>query len=192
MALTPSNMLPIGTLAPDFRLPDTDGKLVGLHDFDGSPALVIAFICNHCPFVKHIREALAQFGANMQAKGVPVIAISSNDITTHPADSTEKMKEEKESAGYTFPYLYDADQSVAAAYQAACTPDFYLFDSQQKLAYRGQFCDARPGNDLKVTGEDLRKAVDQLLIGQTVSDMQKPSIGCNIKWTPGREPVYAR
>lgn len=192
MALTPSTMLSLGTLAPDFRLQETEGKLVQLSDFAGSPALVVAFICNHCPFVKHIREGLAEFGRDMKSAGVAVVAISANDTVTHPADSPEKMLLEKKAAGYEFPYLFDADQSVAAAYHAACTPDFFLFDGQNKLVYRGQFDDSRPGNGLPVTGADLRAAVAAVLAGQSPLADQKPSIGCNIKWTPGREPAYAR
>lgn len=192
MALTPSTMLPLGTKAPFFQLNDTDGKVVGLNDFQGASALVVAFICNHCPFVKHIRYELARFGRDMQAQGVAVVAISSNDIGTHPADSPEKMADEKRLAGYTFPYLFDADQSVAAAYRAACTPDFYLFDGNLELVYRGQLDDSRPGNGLPVTGHDLRNAVAWLLESKPLPVDQKPSIGCNIKWTPGREPEYAR
>lgn len=192
MALTPSTMLPLGTVAPDFSLNDTDGKRVSLSDFAGSPALVVAYICNHCPFVKHIREGLARFGNDMKAAGVAVVAISSNDTTTHPADSPENMAKEKASAGYNFPYLFDADQSVAAAYHAACTPDFFVFGKDLRLAYRGQFDDSRPGNGLSVTGADLRAAVAEILAGRSPSGTQKPSIGCNIKWAPGREPAYAR
>jgi peroxiredoxin len=192
MALTPSTMLPLGTAAPDFALADTSGKTVSLKDFAGSPGLVVAFICNHCPYVKHVREEFARFGRDMKAKGIAVVAISSNDISTHPADSPAKMAEDKIAAGYEFPYLFDADQSVAAAYKAACTPDFYLFDKDRKLVYRGQFDDSRPGNGKPVTGADLRAAVDALLAGVPVSEKQTPSIGCNIKWAPGREPDYAR
>lgn len=185
-------MLPLGTKAPFFQLNDTDGKVVSLNDFQGASALVVAFICNHCPFVKHIRDELARFGRDMQTQGVAVVAISSNDIGTHPADSPEKMADEKLLAGYTFPYLFDADQSVAAAYRAACTPDFYLFDGNLELVYRGQLDDSRPGNGLPVTGHDLRNAVACLLESKPLPVDQKPSIGCNIKWTPGREPEYAR
>lgn len=191
MALTPSTMLPLGTLAPDFSLPDTDGNKVSICDFSSSPALVVAFICNHCPYVKHIREALARLGDDMLAAGVSVIAINSNDIKTHPSDSPENMVKEKAMAGYNFPYLFDADQSVAAAYHAACTPDFFVFDKNRRLAYRGQFDDSRPGNGLIVTGADVRSAVAEILAGRNPSASQKPSIGCNIKWTPGREPAYA-
>lgn len=184
-------MLPLGSAAPLFRLPDTDGKTVSLNDFANADALVVMFICNHCPFVKHVREELARLGRDMAARNVAVLAISSNDITSHPADSPAKMAEEKIAADYCFPYLYDADQSVAAAYQAACTPDFFVFDKHRHLVYRGQLDDSRPGNNLPVTGADLRAAVNATLAGQPPVQPQKPSIGCNIKWTPGREPAYA-
>ena len=192
MALTPSTMLPLGTAAPDFKLPDTDGKLYALKDFAQADALVVMFICNHCPFVKHVRAELARLGHDMKARNVAVVAVSSNDITSHPADSPAKMAEEKIAAGYDFPYLYDADQSVAAAYHAACTPDFFVFDKARTLVYRGQLDDSRPGNNLPVTGADLRAAVERTLAGRPPVGVQKPSIGCNIKWTPGREPAYAR
>jgi len=192
MALTPSTMLPLGTAAPDFKLPDTDGKLYALKDFAQADALVVMFICNHCPFVKHVRAELARLGRDMKARNVAVVAVSSNDITSHPADSPAKMAEEKIAAGYDFPYLYDADQSVAAAYHAACTPDFFVFDKARTLVYRGQLDDSRPGNNLPVTGADLRAAIETALAGQPPVGLQKPSIGCNIKWTPGREPAYAR
>ncbi len=192
MALTPSTMLPLGTPAPAFSLPDADGSLVSIDDFAAAPALVVMFICNHCPYVKHVREGLAAFGRDMKAKGVAVVAISSNDVATHPADSPQKMAEEKRAAGYVFPYLHDADQTVAADYKAACTPDFYLFNENRELVYRGQFDDSRPGNGLPVTGADIRAAVEALLAGKPAMPAQKPSIGCNIKWKPGKEPAYAR
>lgn len=190
MSLTPSTMLPLGTEAPDFSLPDTDGNTVSLSDFQGKPALVVAFICNHCPYVKHIREGLAKFGKEMQGKNVGMVAVSSNNIETHPQDGPEKMKEEKEDAGYTFPYLYDESQEVAKAYAAACTPDFFLFDGDLKLIYRGQFDDSRPDSGIPVTGESLRQAVDAVLQGKPVPGEQKPSMGCNIKWKPDNEPDY--
>lgn len=192
MALTPSTMLPLGTQAPEFALPDTEGRIVSLDDFSAANALAVIFICNHCPYVKHVRDELARFGRDMIARGVAVVAISANDVSTHPADSPAKMAEEKKAAGYDFPYLYDAEQSVAAAYKAACTPDFYLFDKNRKLVYRGQFDDSRPGNDIPVTGSDLRNSVESLLSGKPAPSPQKPSIGCNIKWKAGREPEYAR
>ena len=183
-------MLALGTVAPDFRLPDTNGKMVGLSDFKDARALVVAFICNHCPYVKHIRSGLAQFGRDMQAKGVAVVAINANDAKNYPADSPAKMKEEARDAGYVFPYLYDESQSVAKTYRAACTPDFYVFDAARKLVYRGQFDSSRPGSGQPVTGVDLRAAVEGVLSGKAVAEKQTPSIGCNIKWREGNEPDY--
>ena len=183
-------MLPLGTKAPDFRLPDTKGKIVSLADFKNASALVIVFMCNHCPYVKHIRSGLAQLARDYSSKGVAMAGISSNDVANYPADSPAKMAEEARSAGYIFPYLYDETQEVAKAYRAACTPDIYLFDGDQRLAYRGQLDDSRPGNNLSVTGNDLRAAIDAVLAGKPVSPNQKPSIGCNIKWKPGNEPDY--
>lgn len=191
MALTPSTMLPLGTVAPDFRLPDTTGRQVSLADFQKAPALVVVFMCNHCPYVKHIRSGLAQFGREMQARGVAVVGISANDVANYPEDSPAKMAAEVRAAGYTFPYLYDESQAVARAYRAACTPDFYLFDARRRLVYRGQFDDSRPGNNVPVTGQDLRAAVEAVLAGRAVSADQKPSLGCNIKWKPGHAPDYA-
>ena len=190
MALTPSTMLPLGTIAPGFRLPDTDGKTVSLDDFKGAPALLVAFICNHCPYVKHVRHELARLGKEYQGKGVAVVGISANDVTTHPDDSPKKMAKEKAEVGYTFPYLYDETQQVALAYKAACTPDFYVFNKDQKLVYRGQMDGSRPGNPIPVTGKDLRSALDAVLAGKPVSDNQQPSLGCNIKWKSGNEPGY--
>lgn len=189
MALTPSTMLPLGTLAPDFRLADTLGKMVARQDFVGQP-LLVAFICNHCPYVKHIRAGWADLAREYRERGVAIVGISSNDAHAYPADDPERMAEEVTAAGYTFPYLFDADQTVAKAYRAACTPDFYLFDSQHQLVYRGQMDDSRPGNNIPVTGNDLRAAMDAVLTGLAVSPSQKPSIGCNIKWTAGNEPDY--
>ncbi len=190
MSLTPSTMLPIGTLAPDFQLPDTDGKIVRLADLKGAKALLVMFICNHCPYVQHIRAELAKLGNDYQPKGVAVVGISSNDAKNFPEDNPVAMKREKKQFGYTFPYLYDATQEVAKAYRAACTPDFYIFDAHQRLVYRGQIDDSRPGNGKPVTGRDLRAALDAVLAGQPVSPNQKPSLGCNIKWIPGNEPDY--
>ncbi|CAN5907826.1 thioredoxin family protein [soil metagenome] len=190
MALTPSTMLPLGTTAPPFQLPATDGANVSLDDFRGTPALLIMFICNHCPYVKHVRQGIKERAREYQDKGVAVVAISSNDVTSHPDDSPELMAQEKAEVGYTFPYLYDETQEVAKAYRAACTPDFYVFDNQRKLVYRGQFDDSRPGNDIPVTGEHLRAALDAVLSGRSVPEPQKPSIGCNIKWKPSNEPDY--
>lgn len=190
MVKTASTMLPLGTSAPDFSLLNVDSKTVSLADFADAKALVVIFMCNHCPFVKHLAPALAEFGRECQAKGAAVVAISSNDVANYPDDSPEQMVHEAENRGYTFPYLYDEDQSVAQAYKAACTPDFYVFDADKKLAYRGQFDASRPGNDIPITGEDLRKAVDAVLAGQPVPEPHMPSIGCNIKWISGKEPGY--
>ena len=191
MALTPSTMLPWGTLAPDFRLPDAvSGRTVTLGDFVQKPVLVVLFICNHCPYVKHIRAGLAAFGRDYQPKGVGVVAISANDIAEFPEDGPAKMKAEAKAAGYPFPYLFDETQAVAKAYRAACTPDLYVFDHTRQLVYRGQFDDSRPGNGRPVTGADLRAACDALLAGRAPAADQKPSIGCNIKWKPGNEPDY--
>ncbi len=189
-------MLPLGTHAPDFALPDPAGRLYARDDFRSAPALVVMFICNHCPFVKHLRDALAAFGRECQAKGVAVVAINSNDVAKYPDDSPPKMAEEARAAGYTFPYLFDESQGVAKAYRAACTPDFFLFDRSRKLVYRGQFDDSRPatrsqpGSGAPVTGADLRAALDAVLSGHAPTAQQKPSIGCNIKWKPGNEPDY--
>jgi peroxiredoxin len=180
-------MLPLGTAAPDFRLPDTDGKTVALADFKNAPLLVL-FICNHCPYVKQIRQGLAQLGRDYLPKGVGIVAINSNDVANYPADSPAKMKDEVKLAGYTFRYLYDETQAVAKAYHAACTPDIFLFDRAHKLVYRGQFDDSRPGNNQPVTGKDLRAALDAVSRGQPVPAEQKPSIGCNIKWKSGNAP----
>ncbi len=182
MALTPSVMLPLGTPAPEFSLPDPQGRVVSLADLKSAPALLVVFMCNHCPYVKHVRSGLAQLARDYQAKGAAVIGINANDIQTHPEDSPARMAEEARAAGYTFPYLYDETQSVARAYQAACTPDFFLFDGERRLVYRGQMDDSRPGNGIPVTGSDLRAAFDAVLTNGTVSTVQKPSIGCNIKW----------
>lgn len=190
MVKTASTMLPLGTPAPDFSLLNVDSKTVSLADFADAKALVVIFMCNHCPFVKHLADALADFGRECQAKGVAVVGISSNDVANYPDDSPEQMVHEAENRGYTFPYLYDEDQSVARAYKAACTPDFYVFDGDKKLAYRGQFDASRPGNDIAVTGDDLRKAVDAIVAGDAVPEPQMPSIGCNIKWMSGKEPEY--
>jgi peroxiredoxin len=190
MARTPSTMLPLGTLAPDFSLPNVDGGTVSLDDFKGSPALLVAFICNHCPFVKHVAPALAELGREYQGRGVAVVAINSNDAGSYPADSPEQMVHEAENRGYTFPYLYEEDQSIAKAYRAACTPDFYVFDRERKLVYRGQMDSSRPDSGIPVTGKDLRTALDAALAGKPALADQEPSIGCNIKWKAGNEPEY--
>tara|TARA_Y100000114_G_scaffold157317_1_gene189671 strand:- start:15153 stop:15686 length:534 start_codon:yes stop_codon:yes gene_type:complete len=176
-------MLPLGTPAPDFKLPDTiSGKSLSLAELKSDKATVIMFICNHCPFVKHVDEGIVSLAKDYQTKGVSFIAISSNDVENYPQDSPELMKEEAEKVGYTFPYLYDETQEVAKAYDAACTPDFYVFDADLKCAYRGQLDDSRPGNGKPVTGKDLRAALDEILEGKPVSAPQIPSLGCNIKW----------
>lgn len=183
MAATPSVMLPLGTKAPSFTLPDTvSGQTISLSEQQSDKANMIMFICNHCPFVKHVNAQLVQLANDYQPKGVSFIAISANDVENYPADAPDKMKETAQSLGYPFPYLYDETQAVAKAYQAACTPDFYIFDGDLKLAYRGQLDDSRPGNDMPVTGQDIRRALDALLAGQQPPAEQKPSIGCNIKW----------
>lgn len=192
MAATPSTMLSLGTLAPEFTLPDAvAGREVRFSELRaGRPALVM-FICNHCPFVKHVRAQLAALGRDY-ADRLCIIAISSNDAAAYPDDGPDRMKSEAAAAGYTFPYLFDESQQVARAYRAACTPDFFLFDPSARLVYRGQLDDSRPSNTLPVTGRDLRAAIDALLAGGTPSATQRPSIGCNIKWKPGNEPDYAR
>lgn len=190
MVMTASTMLTLGTEAPDFSLPDTTGKTVSLGDFKDKKGLLVMFICNHCPFVKHVRQGIAQFARDYTEKGLGIVAINSNDTDTHPDDSPAKMKEEVDQMGYVFPYLFDETQGVAKAYRAACTPDFFLFDQNGKLAYRGQFDGSRPGNDVPVTGVDLRAAADLVLAGRPVPAEQTPSIGCNIKWREGNAPDY--
>ncbi len=191
MAAVNSTMLPLGTAAPEFTLTDTvSGKPLTLSPYRAGKPVVVMFICNHCPYVLHIREALAAFGADVQKRGVAVVAISSNDVENYPQDGPAKMATEARAAGYTFPYLFDAAQAVAKNYRAACTPDFYLFDSAGKLFYRGQFDSSRPRSGDKATGKDLRTAVDALLAGKAAPATQLPSIGCNIKWKAGNEPEY--
>lgn len=192
MVRTPSTMLPLGTIAPDFELPNVDGRTVDFAAASGSKGTVVMFICNHCPFVKHVADQLAALGRDYSSSGIGFVAISSNDVSTHPADSPEQMVREAEERGYPFPYLYDETQDVAKEYQAACTPDFYLFDAGRNLVYRGQLDSSRPGNDIPVTGSDLREAIDALLAGRPPVSEQKPSIGCNIKWKAGHEPPYFR
>lgn len=183
MAAIPSNMLSLGTKAPEFTLSDTvSGEQIRLADVKSDQANLIMFICNHCPYVKHVNSQLVQLANDYQSKGVTVLAISSNDVANYPQDGPDKMKETAEMVGYPFPYLYDETQAVAKAYQAACTPDFYLFDGDLKLVYRGQLDDSRPGNDVPVTGHDLRSALDAVLAGNVPDAAQKPSVGCNIKW----------
>ena len=190
MAVTPSTMLPLGTAAPPFSLPDTKGKIISMADFVGAPGLLVMFLSNHCPFVKHLRSGIAQLAKDYQSTGVGIVGINANDVEKYPDDSPEKMVLEAREAGYTFPYLFDATQEVAKAYSAACTPDFFLFDRNHLLIYRGQFDDSRPSNGAPVTRTDLRAAWVAVLAGQPVSQEQLPSIGCNIKWKPGQEPAY--
>ncbi len=190
MALTPSTMLPLGTKAPEFNLMNVDGTEVALADFADAKALLVMFICNHCPFVKHLADDLAIFANKYIPLGLSVVAISSNDVANYPADSPEQMVAEAEQRGYAFPYLYDETQEVAKAYAAACTPDFYLFDAEQKLVYRGQFDSSRPDSGIPITGEDLAAAVEAVLASKPVHGDQKPSIGCNIKWKAGNAPAY--
>ena len=187
MVKTASTMLQLGTRAPEFSLSNIDSSVVSLADFADKKGLLVVFMCNHCPFIKHLRKELAEFCNEYQGKGLGVVGISSNDVANYPDDSPEKMVEEATDAGYQFPYLYDESQEVAKAYKAACTPDFFLFDADMTLAYRGQFDDSRPGNDLPVTGADLRAACDLVLSGESVPVEQKPSIGCNIKWIEAPE-----
>jgi peroxiredoxin len=183
-------MLPLGTQAPDFQLPATDGQIVRLTELAGAPALLVMFICNHCPYVKHVADELARVGDQYTTKGVKIVAINSNDTDAYPDDNLEAMQREVVSRNYRFPYLLDADQAVAQAYRAACTPDFFLFDGEQKLVYRGQLDASRPGSDIPVTGSDLRAALDAVLAGTAPVAPQQPSLGCNIKWRPGNEPDY--
>lgn len=190
MVQTESTMLELGTSAPDFSLRDTAGELLRPSDVEDKNGLLVAFICNHCPFVKHLRDELARLGHECQESGIAMIAISSNNPETHPDDSPQRIAEEKAAAGYPFPYLFDEDQSVAKAYRAACTPDFFLFDSERKLFYRGRFDDSTPKNDRPITGKDLRSAIAAMLAGDNPPQPQYPSIGCNIKWKPGNEPDY--
>lgn len=190
MAKTESTMLDLGTTAPDFSLTDTvSGATVSKSDFEGHPLLVM-FICAHCPFVILVQEELAKLGKDYGDTGLKIVAISSNSIESHPQDAPEKLAEQAKEQGFSFPYLYDETQDVAKAYTAACTPDFFLFDASHSLAYRGQLDDARPGSDIPVTGKDLRPAIDAVLAGEKPAAEQMPSIGCNIKWIPGKEPAY--
>jgi peroxiredoxin len=192
MALTPSQMLALGTEAPHFSLPDPrTGNTVDLEDMDIDHGLVVMFICNHCPYVKHIREKLVEVANDYQQKGFQFVAINSNDTSTHPDDAPEKMKEVAEEYDFPFPYLFDESQEVAKAYRAACTPDIYVFDENRKLVYRGQFDDSRPRSEEPVTGSDLKKALDALLENRDISSEQKASIGCGIKWKPDNTPEYA-
>jgi peroxiredoxin len=188
MAAT-STMMPLGTEAPDFSLADVvSGRTVTLHDLDDEQALLVMFICRHCPYVAHVRPAIAALARDHIGSGLGIVAISANDPATYPEDAPEGLAAEAVEAGYTFPYLFDETQEVAKAYTAACTPDFFLFDRDRRLAYRGQFDSSRPGNGVPVTGEDLRAAIDAVLEERPVSKDQRPSVGCSIKWRPGNEP----
>ena len=191
MVAVSSTMLPLGTPAPDFRLPDTDGRLVGRDDWRDAPALLVMFICNHCPYVIHIRAGLAAFARDYQGRGLAIVAINANDVAAYPADRPEKMAEEKRLAGYPFAYLYDESQAVARAYRAACTPDFFLFDADRRLVYRGQFDDSRPSSDRPVTGADRRAAADALPAVRAPLAGQRASTGCYIQWKPGNAPSYS-
>lgn len=191
MVRTLSTMLDLGTQAPDFRLPDTvSGRTISLDTFAGKKALLVMFICRHCPYVQHVKDELARLGRDYGEKNVGIVAISSNDAEAYPDDAPASLKAMAEELGFNFPYCYDETQEVAKAYAAACTPDFYVFDEARRLVYRGQLDDSRPSNGKPVTGRDLRAAIDAVLRGQPVDPDQKPSLGCNIKWKPGNEPVY--
>jgi peroxiredoxin len=193
MVRTASTMLGLGTAAPDFSLPDVvKDRAVSLADFEGKKALLVMFICRHCPYVKHVQEELARLGRDYQNRGVGVVAISSNDAEEFPEDAPASLKEMAAELGFTFPFCYDESQETAKAYSAACTPDFFVFDESRKLVYRGQLDDSRPGSDRPVTGSDLRAALDALVSGRPVSPDQRPSLGCNIKWRAGNEPAYFR
>ena len=191
MALVTSTMLALGTEAPDFSLPEpSTGETVGLSRFDGAPALLVVFLSNHCPFVKHLADHLAGVVAEYQTRGIAVVGINANDVANYPDDSPARMVEEAARRGYTFPYLFDESQEVAKAYRAACTPDFFVFDGDRRLVYRGQYDDSRPSLDVPVTGADLRAALDAVLGGGVPSGEQVPSVGCNIKWKVGNEPGW--
>ena len=191
MVRTASTMLPLGTTAPDLSLTDVvRGDALSLASFKGKKGLLVMFICQHCPFVKHIEDQLGQIGQDYIPSGMAILAVSANSIETHPQDDPDNMRQQVQRANFNFPYAYDATQEVAKSYTAACTPDFFLFDSDFKLVYRGQLDDSRPGNDVPVTGSDLRAALDKVIAGAAMPEEQKPSIGCNIKWIPGKEPAY--
>mgnify|MGYP001170902381 FL=1 len=190
MVKTASTMLPLRTTAPDFSLLNVNGQTVSRSDFQDAKGLLVIFMCNHCPFVIHLADQLAQFARDYHDAGLAIVAISSNDVSNHPQDSPEQMVHEAEQRGYIFPYLYDEEQEVAKAYHAACTPDFFLFDGNHQLVYRGQFDSSRPDSGIPVSGEDLRQAVDAMLAGQPVSEDQQPSLGCNIKWKEQQAPDY--
>jgi len=189
MVATPSTMLALGTPAPEFSLPDVvSGKIVSLTTFAGKKGLLVMFLSRHCPYVQHVKEELARIGQDCGGKGIGIAAISANDVSSYPDDAPERLKEMAEQSGFDFPFCYDESQATARAYSAACTPDFFLFDERRKLVYRGQLDGSRPGNNVPVTGCDLRAALDAVLAEKPVTTDQKPSLGCNIKWKPGNEP----
>ncbi|OHB59949.1 MAG: alkyl hydroperoxide reductase [Planctomycetes bacterium RBG_13_44_8b] len=190
MTVTASKMVSLGKSAPDFSLPDTEGNIVSLSDFEQAPALLVVFMCNHCPFVKHILNDFVELAKEYQQKGLAVVAINSNDVESFPEDNPEMMAQKAKETGFTFPYLYDETQEIAKAYQATCTPDFFLYDKERKLVYRGQMDDSRPGNNVPITGSDLRSALEAVLEGKKAPAKQRPSMGCNIKWKEGNEPDY--
>ncbi|MFZ4676888.1 MAG: thioredoxin family protein [Nodosilinea sp.] len=191
MAMVESTMLPLGTAAPAFALPSVvSGEIITLDTFADDPALLVMFICRHCPFVKHVEQELARIGKDYISQGLGIVAISANSLQTHPQDGPEHLKTQAEEVGFTFPYCFDETQAVAKAYTAACTPDFFVFDQAKTLVYRGQLDDSRPSNGVPVTGQDLRVALDAVLAGQAMTGPQKPSVGCNIKWAPGNAPAY--
>jgi peroxiredoxin len=191
MVLTASTMLPLGTTAPDFSLPDVvTGETISLKSFTDKEALLVIFMCQHCPFVKHLQDALAALGKDYENQPLGIVAISANDVANYPDDSPENLKKMATTLAFNFPVCYDETQEVAKAYTAACTPDFFLFDQGFKLVYRGQFDESRPSNEVTITGKDLRQAIDNVLAGNPVSTEQKPSVGCNIKWKAGNEPIY--
>ena len=193
MVLTPSMMLALGTKAPDFQLPEVvSGETISLNNFKGKKGLLVMFICRHCPYVQHVKYELARFGKDFTDSDLGIIAISSNDVKQYPEDAHEKLREMSQELGFTFPFCYDGSQEVAKTYTAACTPDFFLFDQKRELVYRGQLDDSRPDTGIPVTGQDLRTAIDAVLSGIPISGEQKPSIGCNIKWKQGNEPIYSR
>jgi peroxiredoxin len=191
MVKTASTMLPLGTAAPEFQLPDVvSNQTISLATFADRQALLLIFLCQHCPFVKHVQQELARIAQDYSQQSLGIVAISANDIANYPDDAPEKLKQMAEDLNFNFPVCYDESQEVSKAYTAACTPDFFLFDAERQLAYRGQLDDSRPSNNIPVTGKDLRRAIDTVLQGQTVDFEQKPSIGCNIKWKPGNDPEY--
>lgn len=193
MAATPSTMLALGTPAPDFKLPDVvSRKTISLRTFAGKKGLLVMFLSRHCPYVQHVKDELARIGKEYGGRGIGMVAVSANDVSGYPDDAPERLKEMAEESGFTFPYCYDESQETARVFSAACTPDFFLFDNKRKLVYRGELDDSRPGNDIPVTGRELRVALEAVLAGKPAPEEQKPSLGCNIKWKPGNEPHYAR